>query len=1335
MAEDQSSLATRPLFTKEQIENARRAGIDDREIGLYFAEGSPEIQNALESGVTIDELAEYFAIEPVAKPEQPKLEEEKTVLGKAGQIAKNVGEGLVNVSDFIFSPEGAKMAAGLTADVAISEGGKAASTLLGAQIGALPIASGVGAPVAAVTIPLGAGIGYVAGALGFGAAGDYAAQKIEGKEDVDLIRMGTSSLLNLIPGTEIKAGPRVLREASKALAKRPIATTAATGALARPLGMAGEEVFTDADYSLTDYLKGAGSGAALGGGLGVASKRVGRIFAKYRDKTPEELAQLANQGDKSAVENINILTAGLTPDEIAANNERVYESIGAYIRGAVASAAPSRVIGPEATRIAKYSKYGIEAANTQATTIGKRIDAFLAKNNDPVLKQEAADLLSGGKPQTNLLPDNIKNDIIEGRRLIRDEQQMKLDLHNSGKVTLPDGKAEMIEASLNRGDYDTTHYRFFNESGYKPSKEDAQALKQRLMTGLTDEQKAARLDAFIRDFKPPRHEIEAVRRFHGIAPGAPGKSNAAYQRDLKALYTPSNERAAKFKKKLDEEKYTEAQANEYISNLNLKMKDTENLGGVASFVTGSGTPQFLREKKVLSPELEKYLGRVNEVGERIAGTVSVLSRDSELRKADAEITQALMDMGALVKSDSPNWTPDLRPIKLRKGDSKIGKEALFGTAETQAALNKIYGANLDETSRTFVARTAKDVYDAFLTLKKGSLVLGNLASYFVQVPGNAVLTTAAGMNPILGAGGAFKLALGGLRGSKLGDLPLIRNVANQASPSSLREFRNLQKRGLISNAVPFADIQATLSGKRFSRVVSKVLDPLGKAYSIFDNTFRLINYNNWKLELKRLMPTASDELIEEGAIRATTRTYPNYDSLSEGVKTASRLGVGLGPFSSYGLELARTQYQQAKVIKELADGTFVKSLGKEFEGIPVNSGAAKKLGAKRAAAMATAYVGAAALMNEVNRNSVSEEKEQALRETVFPEYAERKPLFIKSNDDGSFNYVNASYYAPQTTLMAPVKAAMSGKTQEEALANFVKTIQEDYGGMGTFAGEAYNKLIYGRDPKTGKLISSSPTFFGQTGDRLKAVASDTRPATIKALEKDQPFSEKMLRLGGIRIERQTIPEGFGFRARAINESIGEVQSNASSIAYKLKNNKITPQEYAADLQNENANYRTYIERMQRHIGNLRTLGQDDASIIQMLRDAKFSNLQSLDIMQGKFTPLDPTAVEKTSEQYAKIRGKDRNETMRNIYEVEKTDQLLAKKFRAILKEEEVAAQLNLSPIEKLIAALPTDEKVNRLLPEIKASQNPEAYAYRLAERKILSSQDKLAIDMRLRSNE
>lgn len=1310
MAEEKantSKVGSSAFFTKDQITQARKAGYTDQQIALHISEGSDEIKKAMEEGYSLDEIADSFAIQSIAKEEKKETEEEKRITG--GDIAK--------------------MVIGTALDIGISEGGKIASTFLGTTLGGA--AGLITGPGAVATAGAGGAWGYGIGAPFFGALGSTVNQLINTGE-VNPAVTAADALTNAIPlGKVTKAGD-VITQVSKFLGKAPIKSAVATGTFSGLANVGARDISTDEDITLEDYAtQGALGGATTLGFIGVASA-IGKLYNKFKNKTPTQLIELAESGDADAIELVDMLTAGVTPEE---SEETVYKSISfvqEYIKDATRNVAsrlkPSEILGANAVRAAKLSASGIEASVAQSSALGKRIDKYLIKNPDEFSKQEVSDLLLGREPATNLLPENIKNDIFEVRSLIDEQQGRLLDLHNSGQLRMPEAVAAKIEKSKNIGDYITQPYRFFTDPSYKPSKDAIVKLKERLQLGLTKQQKEARLNQYIKDYRPPSTEVEALRRKHGIVPGGEGKSNEAYQRDLKSISTPSADKISKKRKQLDKEKYTEAQANEYIAKLNTAIASRDP-DFVASFTNGKGTPDFLKEKKVLSLELEDYLGRIKSPGERAAKTISYLSRVNEITEADANITQALLDSGALVTSKDPRFASLKTPveIQLRRGIAQLGEETLYGDPALQVAINKIYGAKLDEISRYTFGRIAQDVYESSLSLYKAVKVLGNVPAYLIQVPGNISLTLGAGMNTILGIGKASKMAVGTLRGTPLGNLPLIRKWADQADIPSLREFRKLQSKGLIASAVPFGDIKAGLN-RPIGRIVSKILDVPGKIYSFGDNIFRIVNYNNNKLELRRLFPTASDEIIENGAATLTQRTYPNYDSLSAEVKNLSRTGLLIGPYSSYGLELTRTQWQQGRFIVELADGSFVNKLGKEFEGLPVNQGAAKMLAAKRAAAMATVYAGATYGFNQINRNDLSEEQEKAFRETIAPEYAERKSLAIKRNKDGSFSYVNTSYYVPQTMLLAPFQAGMRGETFEQVAVNFIKTLNEDYGGAtGSFAFEAAGRLSSGRETESGDEISSSATLLGQVKERLAYEGKKLTPSTIVALEKQQPKKEKIARLLGLRVERTDIEKGFGFRARDIVKSVDGLKKKLGGELYNVQKGKISPQEYEEALKQKNNDYKIYMERMQQHVANLKTLDQDDSTIISMLKDAGFANAQVLDIIEGKFTPLNPVIKETALERYAKIRKSTDAETMKAISEVAKDDSNEANTFAEIFKQEKQAERYPITPKEKLIASLPTDEKVKRLLPEIMASNNPDAYIFKLAQKKIISKQDAEAI--------
>jgi hypothetical protein len=1289
-----------PDLTRDSLSRAREEGYSDQEIALHISEGRDDIKNAMEEGYSLDEIADYLSGKQA--PRQEEKQEEKKEEPKDPSIGR--------------------IAAGLGAEIVLAEGMKAGGAAGGAAIGAL------GGPTAPITVPAGALIGYVGGALTGGVSGSIAAQKIEGASDIDYGRVTIDTLLNLIPGSKIgKAGGK-LAKVTGTIAKRPIASGVAIGGLATPAYMAVEEAGGKEDYSLKDYLIGAGTSAALGGGLGVAEKGLTAGIRKIRNKTPDEINKLIEAGDPTTIDLVDTLTAGLTPDDLKMAPANFKGSVSEYISNATKATAskvvPTRVIGYDATTAAKKAKASVEAVEGTATNIGGRIDSYLDAN--PQYRDDAIAFLDGeDRPD---LPPELLDQLVFGRSKIRAEQQRMIDLHNSGEKLLPNNRAEVIEDSLNRGDYLTRGYEFFQNPNYTPSPEKYDALKRRLTTGLTDEMKDARMKEFIGNYKMPREEAERIRRFHGIAPGGEGKSNAAYQRDIKASSTPSKDRIAAFQKKLDEEKMTEEEANKYLAELQLKMKG--NPTEFSAFMQGKGTPNVLKQRKVISQELEDYLGLITQPGQRVKSTISVLNRINEYNESDARIAKSLLDSGMAVKASDPNFQQGLQPLKLKRGDAMFDGEPLFVDPYTQNAINKVYAGGVEEQSNLLAARLMGDIYETAVSGLKSAKVLGNLSSYLIQAPSNLAATLGAGMNPALGLGNAVKMALGTLGGTKLGSLPVIKRFANEAPPITLQKFEDYKKRGMITGNIAYEDLKAGLQGKRIGKVLEKVTNVPGRVYSLPDNIFRVVNYENNMHVLKKMMPTATDEQIKEMGARLTTKTYPNYDSISPELKALSRAGV-MPQFVTYSLEFARTQFEQAKAIRDMMNGTLVAKLGDEFKDIPVNQSAMKKEAAKRAVTMAAAYAAATYGLNQFNRETFTEEEERAYRDTVAAEFERDKPLLLYRKKDGSIGSVNTSVYLPQTILANPVMSILRGENAEEGTGNLLKVLGTELVGEGSFALQAGTSMISGRDFETGELISNAPSTMGQVADRSANFAKEFIPSTITALQRpDRTTQEKVTRQLGIREEKRTIPEGFGFKARLVNEAVKNIKSTISGHQYALKDGRITPEQYESLVANEQANYAGNMQKMLAHVDNLRTLGETDETIIPMLKDANFSSSDTLNLIDGKLVPFDPTKEKTTSEMLDEIAGKNDAETRQNIRDFIKKDPIVGERILGAYKDRMRNQGIVLSPKEALLAGLPTDEKVARLFPEIQSSRDPQAAIRRLVKKKILTETDVLNISIR-----
>jgi hypothetical protein len=1285
-----------PELTTDQLQRLRQDGFSDDEIALTISEGRDDIKNAMEDGFSLDEIATSFSSKQASKQEEKK-EESK-------------------------DPSIKRIAAGLGAEVVTAEGAKLAGAASGAYLGAL------GGPVSPITVPVGATIGYGVGVLTGGVAGSILAQKIEGAKDIDWGRVIGDTVINAIPGSQIgKAGGKLAR-VTGAIAKRPISSGVVLGGVATPAYMAVEEARGKEDYNLKDYLVGAGTSAALGIGLGAGEKAIIAGVRKLRNKTPSEINRLIEAGEPTSIDLVDTLTAGLTPDDVKMAPSNFTGSVSDYITNATKATAsqisPTRVIGYDATTAAKKAKASVEAVEGTATNIGSRIDSYLDAN--PQYRDDTIAFLDG-EDRPNLPPELLEQ-LVFGRSKIRTEQQRMIDQHNSGEKLLLNNRAEVIEASLNRDDYLTRGYEFFQNPNYTPSPKKYDALKRRLITGLTDEMKDARMKEFIGDYKIDSNEAERIRRFHGIAPGGEGKSNAAYQKDIKASSTPSKDRILGFQKKLDEEKMTEEEANKYLAELQLKMKG--NPTEFTAFMQGAGTPSVLKQRKIISQELEDYLGLITEPGQRVKSTISVLNRINEYNESDARIARALFDSGMAVKASNPNFQQGLQKLKLKRGDAMFDGEELFVDPYTQNAINKVYAGGVEEQSNLLSARLIKDIYETAVSGLKSAKVLGNISSYLIQAPSNLAATLGAGMNPVLGLGNAVKMALGTLGGTRLGSLPVIKRFANEAPPITLQKFEDYKKRGMLTGNIAYEDLKAGLQGKRIGKVLEKVTNVPGRVYSLPDNIFRVVNYENNMHVLKKMMPTATDEQIKEMGARLTTKTYPNYDSISPELKTLSRIGF-MPQFVSYSLEFARTQFEQAKAIRDMMNGTLVAKLGDEFKDIPVNQAAMKKEAAKRAVAMTTAYAAATYGINQFNRQTFTEEEERAYRETGAADFERDKPLLLSRKKDGSVSSINTSVYLPQTILANPIMAILRGENAEEGTDNLLKVLGTELIGEGSFAAQGLSTIVSGRDFETGELISNDPNYIGNRLDRAANFSKEFIPSTITALQKpDKTTQEKVTRQLGIREEVRKIPEGFGFKARGINEAVSNIKSTMSGYQYSLKAGRVTPDQYEGLIANEQSNYAGNMQKMLDHVKNLRTLGETDETIIPMLKDAKFSSLDTLNLIEGQLIPYDPTKEKTTSEMLDEITGKDDVETRQNIREFIKKDPIVGERILGAYKDKARSQGIVLSPKEALLAGLPTNEKVARLFPEIQSSRDPQAAIRRLVKKKILTETDVLNISIR-----
>ena len=187
-----------------------------------------------------------------------------------------------------------KLAQGLGAEVAISEGGRIASSLAFGPVG------------------------YIVGALGSGALGSYAAQKITNPDDISEGRIIADALINLIPGIKATKGTTMMADA--------VMRQGALGAGIGAFGVTGEKAFDEGRMPTIDELTSAGMTAGLlGGALGLSGAAVSKFLSKYQGIDARQLSKLdysTDPADKTFIDRMKTLRERNRSDNQKAFDEK-----------------------------------------------------------------------------------------------------------------------------------------------------------------------------------------------------------------------------------------------------------------------------------------------------------------------------------------------------------------------------------------------------------------------------------------------------------------------------------------------------------------------------------------------------------------------------------------------------------------------------------------------------------------------------------------------------------------------------------------------------------------------------------------------------------------------------------------------------------------------------------------------------------------------------------------------------------------------------------------------------------------------------------------------------
>ena len=731
------------------------------------------------------------------------------------------------------SPTVGEIGTGLAAEVAIGEGAKYTGALAGASIAG----------------PAGALGGYIVGGISGGITGSIAAQRIEGREDISWGRVVADSLINLIPGGLGKAGKgaKILPRLAKGGAIR-----GTEGAVIATVGGQVEKGIEEGELlTLDEVATLAGTGAALGLGLGASGEVLKKSYSKFAGKSDNFLNKAYNDGDPDAT----ALVESIAGENPTGRGERNFKMLGAKLSPATTLGA--RVNEETNAAIAK-ARARLDTASTVRNQINQQTKDFTQEQRDRL-----DDYIFNRTSQIPEEAQGLKSVLDDARSQIDEYQNTILNLYKEGRIELNDYVANKIQKSVNSKDYFTREYRFYEDPSYVPSPEVTNKLKNRLSKdGMNDESIAV----FIRGLDENRYN--AVGLMNHIA-GASSGSNRVFRkrkldqspelREYLGEYTEAGERMFGTLSRLGKIAAQE-EANKSITEQIVK----NNLGRVvrsASEDTGNLVPLKIR-------------GRPQTVGD------SLVVRNKRVNKYEApdgnrfdtikEATDAGFSKQQLKKINR-------QAIKVRRPG-----QAVYVPEEVNVALNQYFSTGSQRDGTSMMQSVLAKVLSTTTAGAKFVRVPLNAASYPVQFVGNAVMVAGQGMNPFNGWRRGFGIALNE-----------VNNKGITKGKYSIKEINRLKELDLVDQGVVAGDIRDGFKNGVLPKAFSKLTDYFGKAYNVFDTAQRISVFENYKGFLKKNIPEdqfskLTTKQVEDIAAFLTNSTYQNYGRINKNLRTLSR---------------------------------------------------------------------------------------------------------------------------------------------------------------------------------------------------------------------------------------------------------------------------------------------------------------------------------------------------------------------------------------------------------------------------------------------------------------
>jgi len=254
-----------------------------------------------------------------------------------------------------------------------------------------------------------------------------------------------------------------------------------------------------------------------------------------------------------------------------------------------------------------------------------------------------------------------------------------------------------------------------------------------------------------------------------------------------------------------------------------------------------------------------------------------------------------------------------------------------------------------------------------------------------------------------------------------------------------------------------------------------------------DNFFKVISFlSNYE---SHLLSGMTDSAAFDLAAEKTSNTMPNYDKVWGPLKSASKLGIGIGSFISFTSELYRNTFHALNYAKkEIASS----NAHTRMQGVRRLAGVAS--------VQALATFGIPALIAKLYGKMVGDDEDKIARKWWLPKWNRYQSLTYSKFGPDKITYANVSYLIPQATLNEIIIAAAEGRTLGDGLVKALEAGQKQFIGGGIHTDPILQALA-NRDGYD-QIVSRAPNAWANGFERF-LYASDKifSPGLANDLEK------------------------------------------------------------------------------------------------------------------------------------------------------------------------------------------------------------------------------------------